>query len=58
MGGKWYLIVVLPYISLMINDGNHILVYFFHLCTIFGELSISLFIFLIGLFHFTFFVEL
>ena len=44
MGGKWFLIIVLPYISLMINDGKHIFIYFFHLCTIFGELSISLFV--------------
>ena len=44
MGGKWFLIIVLPYIYLMINDGKHIFIYFFHLCTIFGELSISLFV--------------
>ena len=30
MGGKWFLIIVLPYIYLMINDGKHIFIYFFH----------------------------
>ena len=47
---RWYLSVVLIYISLIISDAEHL--FFSHLSVFFGEMSISSACFLIGLFVF------
>lgn len=40
---KWYLIVVLTFIFLMINDIQHLFICFMHLCIFFAEMSFQIF---------------